>query len=71
MAALSKRFTVTLADPSSSTSRAAKRIVVNSELLRNAKVAAGDVLSISASNSQNAVRCLIFGFKPQKEAEIS
>ncbi|GJJ08821.1 hypothetical protein Clacol_003040 [Clathrus columnatus] len=46
-----KKFRVSLAESSSSISRAAKRIVVNYEVLRNAKLAAGDVLRITASDS--------------------
>lgn len=50
-----KIFKVSLSDPSSSTARAAKRIVVNAELLRNAKIAAGDVLRITARASSHEV----------------
>ena len=56
MAALlsTKLFKVELADPSCSASRAARRVVINTEILRASRVAAGDVVRVTASEDDGA-----------------
>jgi len=44
----SKSFTVELADPSISTSRGARRVVIHADVLRACKLSAGDVVRVSA-----------------------
>ncbi|KAI0927661.1 hypothetical protein AcV5_008138 [Taiwanofungus camphoratus] len=48
----SRPFSVGLADASDVASRAARRVIVNAETLKGAKVCAGDLLSLSAAGSQ-------------------
>ncbi|KAF8585041.1 AAA family ATPase [Ramaria rubella] len=48
----SKIFKVEEADPSCSTSRAARRVVINADVLRASKVTAGDVVRVVALSAQ-------------------
>ena len=60
MAALStKLFKVELADPSCFASRAARRVVINAEILRACKVAAGDVVRVTAFQNEPSVRVFL------------
>jgi AAA family ATPase len=48
----SKKFVVQLADSSEYTARASRRLIVNSDILKAAKLYAGDIIALS--NSDNA-----------------
>lgn len=52
----SRTFTVGLSNASDSTSRAARRVIINAEILKAAKLYAGDVLTLSAPGTGNKVR---------------
>ena len=59
MAALStKLFKVELA--ACSASRAARRVVINAEVLRACKVAAGDVVRVTALHDESSVRGFVY-----------
>ncbi len=52
MAALAnKKFVVEASDPSEPVSRASRRIVINAEILKQARVYAGDVIAVVSSES--------------------
>ncbi|KAF8531969.1 AAA family ATPase [Gautieria morchelliformis] len=49
-----KLFKVELVDPSCSTSRAARRVVISAEILRASRVAAGDVVRVTAFQNEQS-----------------
>ncbi|KAI0369393.1 AAA family ATPase [Pilatotrama ljubarskyi] len=49
-----RKFTVEAFNPSESSSRAARRVIINAEVLKQAKVYAGDVVGLSSAESQKA-----------------
>ncbi|KAH9850128.1 AAA family ATPase [Lenzites betulinus] len=49
-----RKFTVEAAESSEGVSRTARRVVINAEVLKQAKVYAGDVVGLSASDSHKA-----------------
>ena len=46
-----KEFTIDITDPAESISRASQRIHVNTDILKQAKVYAGDVVAITSSEA--------------------
>lgn len=51
MSLSTKVFTIGVADPSELTSRASRRILIQADVLKAAKIIAGDVLALSTANS--------------------
>ena len=56
-----RKFTVDISNPTEPISRASRRLIINSDVLKQAKVYAGDVLAISSTESPK-VRLLCLAF---------
>ena len=54
----SKKFTINISNPTDPISRASRRVIINSELLKQEKVYTGDVVAISSDSSKVRFLCL-------------
>ena len=63
MAALaSKNFIIDISNSTDPISRASRRIIINSELLKQARVYAGDIVAISSDSSKVRFLCLALSY---------
>ena len=53
-----KKFTIGISDPTDPISRASRRVICSSELLKQSKVYAGDVVAISSDSFKVRFPCL-------------